>query len=143
MIYLATSRVLDGEMRAKVDRHLRQRGDGWTTVEAPEDAAGELAGMSAESVCLFDCATMWLTNQMLGDGDLEAEQDRLLAAIDACRAQLVIVSNEVGHGIVPDNRLARDFREAQGRLNIRLAAAADLVVQVTAGLPTVLKGSLP
>lgn len=85
---------------------------------------------------------MWLTNHLLADHDLQAAQDGLLAAVDQCRADLVIVSNETGLGIVPENALARRFREAQGRLNIALAARADTVVQVTAGLPLVLKGAL-
>jgi adenosylcobinamide kinase/adenosylcobinamide-phosphate guanylyltransferase len=86
---------------------------------------------------------MWLTNHMLAENDLQQEQARLLEALNTCKAQIVVVSNEVGHGIVPDNALSRRFREAQGRLNIALAAQADLAVQVTAGLPLVLKGQLP
>jgi adenosylcobinamide kinase/adenosylcobinamide-phosphate guanylyltransferase len=86
---------------------------------------------------------MWLTNHLLAENDLDQAQAQLLSALRSCPALLVIVSNEVGHGIVPENALARRFREAQGRLNIALAAQADLVVQVTAGLPMVLKGHLP
>ncbi len=85
---------------------------------------------------------MWLTNHLLAEHDLAAAESELMFAIDACAADLVIVSNETGLGIVPENALARRFREAQGRLNIALAARADRVVQVTAGLPLVLKGSL-
>ncbi|GAB4558212.1 MAG: hypothetical protein Tsb0024_22630 [Ruegeria sp.] len=120
-----------------------QRGTGWHTIEAPMDLCPALAGLSPDQVCLIDCATMWLSNHLLADSDLEQEQAALLAALRACPAQIVIVSNEVGHGVVPDNALARKFREAQGRLNIALAAQADLVVQVIAGLPQVLKGQLP
>lgn len=142
-VYLATSQVLDPEMQAKIDRHLTMRGPNWTTVEAPLDAARHLATLDESQVCLLDCATMWLSNQMLAETDLAIETDRLMQAIAACKATLVIVSNEVGHGIVPDNRLARAFREAQGRLNIALAAAADHAVLVVAGLPLVLKGAAP
>ncbi len=142
-IYLATSQVFDGEMRQKVDRHIEQRGSGWETVEAPLDLAPVLAELSADHACLIDCATMWLTNHLLAENDLDQAQAHLLSALRGCPAQLVIVSNEVGHGIVPENALARRFREAQGRLNIALAAQADLVVQVTAGLPMVMKGHLP
>ena len=85
---------------------------------------------------------MWLTNHMLDSHDLEKEQGQLLSAIGACKAPVIIVSNEVGHGIVPDNALARSFREAQGRLNIALAAQADLAVLIIAGIPQVLKGQL-
>ena len=141
--YLATSQVFDDEMQDKVRKHIAQRGEGWATHEAPFDVAPVLDGLTDGDICLLDCATMWLTNHMLGDGDLAAEQDRLLATIDRCKGHLVIVSNETGQGIVPENRLARQFREAQGRLNIRLAGHADLVVQVIVGLPQVLKGELP
>lgn len=141
-VYWATAQIFDSEMRDKVSRHLEQRGSGWTTVEEPETAAGVLGVLEPGQICLMDCATMWLTNHLLADHDLQAAQDGLLAAVDQCRADLVIVSNETGLGIVPENALARRFREAQGRLNIALAARADTVVQVTAGLPLVLKGTL-
>lgn len=85
---------------------------------------------------------MWLTNHLLAENNLIAAEQNLLAAISRCKADLVIVSNEVGMGIVPDNALSRQFREAQGRLNIAVAAQADCVVQVVAGLPLVLKGTL-
>ncbi|WP_299899074.1 bifunctional adenosylcobinamide kinase/adenosylcobinamide-phosphate guanylyltransferase [uncultured Ruegeria sp.] len=142
-VYLATSQVFDDEMRQKIDRHLEQRGDGWTTFEEPFDLGPVLAKLAPDQICLIDCATMWLSNHLLAESDLEAAQTALLKALRSCPAQIVIVSNEVGHGIVPDNALARQFREAQGRLNIALAAQADLVVQITAGLPLVLKGQLP
>lgn len=141
-VYLATSTVLDAEMRAKVQRHLAQRGPGWVTIEEPLDLEPVLADLTSEHICLIDCATLWLSNLMMAQKDIEATQTGLLDALANCAAQCVIVSNEVGHGIVPDNALARDFREAQGRLNIALAAQADLVVQVTAGLPNALKGQL-
>jgi adenosylcobinamide kinase / adenosylcobinamide-phosphate guanylyltransferase len=142
-IYLATSQVFDSEMRTKVDRHLTQRGTDWTTIEEPLDLGPALAKMNADQTCLLDCATMWLSNHLLAENDLETAQSDLIAALRACSADVVIVSNEVGHGIVPDNALSRRFREAQGRLNIALAAEADLAVLVTAGLPLVLKGTLP
>lgn len=107
------------------------------------DAAAMLRGLTQNDICLLDCATMWLSNQMMADTDLTVARTDLLAAIATCAADLVIVSNEVGQGIVPENALARRFREAQGRLNIALAAQADLVIQVTVGLPLVLKGTLP
>ncbi len=142
-VYLATSQVFDDEMKNKVQKHVAQRGAGWETIEAPLDLSNALARLGADQVCLIDCATMWLSNNLLAENDLEQAQAELLEAVQNCPAQILIVSNEVGHGIVPDNALARKFREAQGRLNISLAAQADLVVQVTAGLPLVLKGQLP
>jgi adenosylcobinamide kinase / adenosylcobinamide-phosphate guanylyltransferase len=130
-------------MRARIAAHRRDRGHDWTTVEAPLDLAGALGKATADEVVLIDCATLWLTNHLLAEHDLDAEGTRLLAALSSCPAPVVIVSNEVGWGIVPDNALARRFRDAQGRLNQQLAAQADLVIGVMAGLPMVLKGSLP
>ncbi len=119
------------------------RGPNWTTIEAPLDLAPALSKINSGQICLVECATMWLSNHLLAGNDLGMAQVALMKAIDTCKADLVIVSNEVGQGIVPDNALARAFREAQGRLNIALAARADLAVQVTVGLPQVLKGQLP
>ena len=137
--YIATSHVIDDETRQKTATHIARRGDGWTTIEAPLALAGALSGLGRDQICLIDCVTMWLANHMAADSDLGREQASLLAAIAASRAPLVIVSNEVGQGIVPDNPLARRFREAQGRLNIELAQVADRVIHVVAGLPRVLK----
>ena len=92
---------------------------------------------------LLDCATLWLSNQMLAEADLDAETETLLAALAACPAAVIVVSNEVGQGIVPENALARRFRDAQGKLNQQLANRANLAVLVAAGLPLVLKGALP
>ncbi|MDU9005001.1 bifunctional adenosylcobinamide kinase/adenosylcobinamide-phosphate guanylyltransferase [Sedimentitalea todarodis] len=142
LIYLATALAFDPEMRHKIDRHIARRGDVWTTVEAPLDLVPALGSLSSRQGCLLDCATMWLSNLMLAEKDINSAQTALIDAIRACAAELVIVSNEVGQGIVPENSLARRFRDAQGRLNIALAAECDIVVQVIAGLPRVLKGSL-
>lgn len=141
-VYLATAQIFDSEMEAKKNLHIAQRGPGWQTIEAPFDAADRLKALTAEHVCLFDCATMWLTNHMLADHDLPEEEDRLFDAMAQSAADIVIVSNEVGQGIVPDSKLGRQFREAQGRLNIRLARYCDTVVHVVAGLPNVLKGAV-
>lgn len=141
--YIATSEAWDAEMRDRISRHQRDRGENWTTVEAPLDLAAALAAADAREAVLIDCATLWLTNHLLADHDLQAEVDHLLAALAACLAPVVIVSNEVGWGIVPENALARRFRDEQGRLNQRLAGDAWLVVTVIAGLPLTLKGQLP
>lgn len=140
--YLATSQIFDDEMQQKVTQHIRQRGAGWDTFEEPFEAAQILDQLRPNQICLLDCATMWLSNHLLAETDLARAQAGLLTAIETCAAELVIVSNETGQGIVPDNALARRFREAQGRLNIALAARAGCVVQVIAGLPLVLKGAL-
>jgi adenosylcobinamide kinase / adenosylcobinamide-phosphate guanylyltransferase len=141
-IYVATAQAWDDEMRDRIARHKADRGDGWTTLQAPRDLSGALATATAQDVVLVDCATLWLTNHLLAEADLDAETGALLTAISTCPAPVVIVSNEVGWSIVPDNALARQFRDAQGRLNQRLAAQAGLVVAVMAGLPMVLKGQL-
>ncbi|MGR3614755.1 MAG: bifunctional adenosylcobinamide kinase/adenosylcobinamide-phosphate guanylyltransferase [Paracoccaceae bacterium] len=140
--YIATAQVHDDEMRTKVDKHVEQRGDGWVTHEEAFDLETVLSDLTTDDICLLDCATMWLTNHMLADHDLSVEQSRFMDSIGSCKAELIIVSNETGQGIVPENALARKFRDAQGRLNILLAQEADCVVQVIAGLPNVLKGKL-
>lgn len=142
-IYIATAQAFDAEMKAKIETHRTARGAGWTTVEAPLDLAAAVTGISADHAILIDCLTLWLTNLTLAGTDPDTATDALIAALDATACPVTTVSNEVGQGIVPDNALARQFREAQGRLNIRMAARADTVIQVTAGLPTVLKGTLP
>jgi adenosylcobinamide kinase/adenosylcobinamide-phosphate guanylyltransferase len=138
-IYIATAQVFDGEMAAKVTKHLDQRGNDWTTIETPVDVARGLATTGASDVVLIDCATLWLTNVILGDLDLDAQTDHLLTALTNTKSRVVIVSNEVGYGIVPDNALSRRFRNAQGQLNQTLASHAQSVVAVMAGLPLVLK----
>ena len=141
-VYLATAQAWDAEMAARIARHCDARGPGWRTVEAPLDLASALAAVDPGEAVLIDCATLWLSNQMLAGADLAQEEVRLLRALDACAAPVAVVSNEVGLGIVPETALGRRFREAQGALNQRLAARADLVVLVAAGLPLALKGSL-
>ena len=141
--YIATAEAWDDEMRARIAQHRRDRGTDWTTIEAPLDLVAALAETRPDEAVLVDCATLWLTNHLLADHDLEPETAGLLAALSACPAPVVIVSNETGWGIVPENSLARRFRDEQGRLNQRLAAASTLVVTVIAGLPMVLKGQLP
>lgn len=142
-VYLATAQIFDDEMAQKVDAHKSRRDAGWRTIEAPYDAGTALTDARGD-VLLFDCATLWLSNQMLDDTrDLAAEQARLFDALRRCQMPVIVVSNEVGEGVVPENALARQFREAQGRLNIELAQMADLVIKVTVGLPQVLKGKMP
>ncbi len=142
-VYVATSRVFDAEMRQKVQDHIKDRGDGWITIEEPLDIAKALSSCASEQVVLLDCATMWLTNVMLDELEVDAEIDAFLNALTTAPCPIVVVSNETGLGIVPENALARRFRVAQGRLNARIAAQAETVVFVAAGLPLALKGSLP
>jgi len=142
-VYLATAQAWDTEMQAKISRHQQSRGANWHTIEASLDVASALAAIDGDQGVLLDCATLWLTNHLLAEHDLADETSRLMQALAACRAPVVVVSNEVGSGIVPDNALARQFRQAQGALNQTLAAQADLVVAVMAGLPLALKGQVP
>ena len=141
--YIATSQVYDAEMAEKVAVHRAMRGQNWTTIEEPLDIASALATAPPDAPVLIDCATLWLTNVILGEHDLEAAQAGFLSAITEAGRPIVVVSNETGQGIVPENALARRFRNAQGKLNQEIAAHADLVVAVMAGLPLVLKGQLP
>lgn len=141
-LYLATAHAGDDEMAAKIAAHRARRGEGWDTIEAPLDPAPALAAAKS-GIVLFDCATMWLSNHLMADHDIEMETGNLLAALSACPAPVVVVSNELGLSIVPENALARRFRQAQGELNQCLARQAGLVVFVAAGLPMAMKGALP
>jgi len=141
--YIATAQVFDDEMARKVANHKAQRGDGWKTIEEPLNIQAALAQVHAEQPVLIDCATLWLTNVILGEHDVDQSSTDFLQACINCGGPVIIVSNEVGQGIVPDNALSRRFRNAQGRLNQQIAAEANLVVAVMAGLPMVLKGTLP
>lgn len=139
--YLATAQAWDDEMAERIAQHRADRkGQGWVTLEAPLDLAGALAGLPPGVPVLVDCLTLWLTNHLLADSDLAAEGARLAAAIAAHRGPVVAVASEVGLGIVPENALARRFRDAAGRLHQDLAAQAGRVVLVVAGLPLVVKG---
>lgn len=136
-LYLATAQAWDDEMRARIARHRARRSAAWVTRDVPLELAAAIA--QGEGPVLVDCLTLWLTNLMLSDADLDGATDALCAACAAARGPVVLVSNEVGLGIVPDNALARAFRDAAGRLHQRLAAEADRVVFLVAGLPMVVK----
>lgn len=139
-VYVATAEARDAEMAARIARHQRDRGPDWRTVEAPLDLAGCIRREAAAGrVLLVDCLTLWLSNLLLAGRDADAATAELLAAAKAAPGQLIFVSNEVGWGIVPDNALARRFRDAAGRLNQQVAASADEVQLVVAGLPLALR----
>ena len=140
--YIATAQAFDDEMRARIAQHRGDRVPGWRTVEAPLDLPGALAAAGPAPV-LVDCLTLWLSNLLLDGRDLPAATAALLAALAARAGDAgiaVLVSNEVGLGIVPDNALARAFRDAAGRLHQAVAEQADRVVLVVAGLPLTVKG---
>ncbi|WP_085306931.1 bifunctional adenosylcobinamide kinase/adenosylcobinamide-phosphate guanylyltransferase [Planktotalea arctica] len=141
-VYVATARVLDREMERKVERHKNMRGAGWDTREAPIAPEQVLSARKADECVLLDCATMWLMNHLMDESDMEKAEADLLQGIADCRADVVVVTNELGLGIVPADPLSRRFRQAQGELNQRLAAQANAVVNVIAGLPQILKGVL-
>ena len=139
-IYIATAQADDDEMAARIVEHQRRRGPEWRTLAAPMDLPGAIAASDAEGLPrLVDCLTLWLTNLMLAEAPIEAETARLLDVLCMARAPVVLVTNEVGCGIVPDNALARRFRDAAGRLNQSVAAAAAEVTLVACGLPLTLK----
>ena len=139
-IYFATARAWDDEMRAKIARHAARRAAGWSTVEVPEALGDMLDDVGEGAAVLIDCATMWLVNVSGDEGaPWQDAADRWIAAARACRSPVTIVSNDVGGGVVPANAMARRFQRDQGLLNQRLAAAADRVALVTAGLPQWLK----
>ncbi len=136
--YLATAEPFDEEMRQRIARHREQRaGAGWVTVEAPLDPASVIR--QAAGLVLMDCVTVWLGNLMHHGRDLGAEVAQFCAALEACTAQVILVSNEVGLSIVPENAMARRFRDEQGLANQRLAAVAENVYFIAAGLPLKLK----
>lgn len=138
--YVATAQAFDAEMEARIAAHRARRGAQWTTFEAPL-ALGEVlqSASVAGRPSLVDCLTLWLSNLMLEDRDIMGEIGGLLALLPNLDGPLVMVSNEVGLGIVPDNALARAFRDHAGYLNQQLAATADQVVFLAAGLPLTLK----
>ena len=139
-VYVATAGVHDEEMRARVLDHRSRRDARWSTVEILLDLSGALDAESApKRVILVDCLTLWLTNVLIGGGDVEAAIEDLLAALGRVKGPVILVSNEVGSGIVPDNAISRAFRDHQGRLNQKIAALAHRVTLVVAGLPLDLK----
>jgi adenosylcobinamide kinase / adenosylcobinamide-phosphate guanylyltransferase len=132
LAYCATAEARDGEMADRIARHQADRGPRWTTIECPLDIL--LAIDAEQRPLLIDCLTLWLSNLMLGGHDVPGYGRALVEALGRRRAPLFLVSNEVGLGLVPETPLGRAFRDEQGRLNQMVAAAADRVIFVAAGL---------
>ena len=147
-LFIATAEPFDDEMRERIAKHRADRGPEWQTVEAPVALDEALRNHAADAdVVVIDCLTVWLGNLLSTDPQTPRWNPEvvpsLLKALAARQAHVIVVSNEVGLGIVPDNALGRRFRDEQGRLNQQVAAIADSVVFVAAGLPLALKGKLP
>ena len=140
--YLATAEAGDDEMAARIAEHQSRRGAQWRTVAEPLAICAALRDYD-ERPMLIDCLTLWLSNLLMAERDIDSETESLIRAVHGRRAPVVMVSNEVGMGLSPMNALGRAFRDAQGRLNQRIAAACDCAVFVAAGLPLTLKGRLP
>ena len=140
-LFLATAEALDEEMTRRIARHKADRGTGWETVEVPLDLARTIELHSkTQTVYLVDCLTLWLSNLMHAGRDVDAETETLCEALKAATGNVILVSNEVGLGLVPETPLGREFRDAQGRLNQKVAAVCDQVDFIAAGLPIKLKG---
>lgn len=137
--YIATAEPFDEEMRQRIAKHRSDRaGEGWSTIEAPLDPAAAIR--TARGLVLLDCVTVWLGNLMHHEQDIASAVDGLCAALGETGAEVLLVSNEVGLSIVPENAMARRFRDEQGFLNQRLSGLADEVFFIAAGLPLRLKG---
>jgi adenosylcobinamide kinase/adenosylcobinamide-phosphate guanylyltransferase len=139
-VMIATAEALDDEMAERIARHRAERGPSWRTVEAPIAVAEAIAELSADQAAVVDCLTLWLSNLMFAEADLEAACAAVLAAARRTPAAVVMVANEVGMGIVPENALARRFRDEAGRLNRHVADEADRVIVMFAGQALTLKG---
>lgn len=139
--YIATAQAFDDEMSERIATHQAHRSDAWKTVEAPLDVPGALASVPQGQPVLVDCLTLWLTNLMLSDSEVDPAVDDLIRVLDRRHGTTVLVSNEVGLGIVPDNKLARDFRDAAGALHRVLAGKAQTVHFLMAGIPMTVKGT--
>ena len=139
-IYLATAQAYDEEMTARITKHRSDRGGQWTTIEEPLNLLEALQqNSSVDSIILVDCLTLWVSNLMGAGHSVEDAVDQLIEGLQNIRGSIVFVSNEVGQGIVPDNAMAREFRDHTGRLHQRLAEKANSVYFITAGLAQKLK----
>ncbi|WP_327754585.1 bifunctional adenosylcobinamide kinase/adenosylcobinamide-phosphate guanylyltransferase (plasmid) [Sphingobium sp. SJ10-10] len=140
LAYIATAQAFDVEMEERIARHRSERGSRWLTIDAPMDLAEALSEAAGRAdAILVDCLTLWLSNLMLAEADIAAARAALADAVVACPIPVTLVANEVGLGIVPDNALARRFRDEAGWLNQQMATLCREVILLAAGLPLTLK----
>lgn len=138
--YIATAQAIDDEMRERIERHKKERSGEWTTLEEPLNISTLISDINRSyDIILLDCLTLWLSNLLLNNKDVETEIGSFISSLSNMHCSLLIVSNEVGLGIVPDNALSRRFRDLSGYLNQKMAAIADEVYLVTAGIPLRIK----
>lgn len=138
-IYIATAEAYDDEMRQRIAEHRARRGARWTDLHAPVNLVGALTDSDGDAPRLVDCLTLWLSNLMLSGADWRTQTEELVAVIGRQSSPVVFVTNEVGAGIVPENKLAREFRDASGWVNQAVAQAVDAVFLCVAGYPVKLK----
>ena len=142
--YIATAQAFDDEMRERIALHRMERDRSWQTVDAPLELQRAIQAQTGpEKAVLVDCLTLWLSNIVLAERDPSREADQLIRTVREAQGPLILVSNEVGQGIVPSTPLGRSFRDEQGRLNQKIAEACDAVVFVAAGCPILLKPAPP
>ncbi|OSQ40897.1 adenosylcobinamide kinase [Thalassospira mesophila] len=139
--YIATGRAWDDEMVERINHHKQRRGSLWATIEEPLDLCAVLSRLDhdSEGPVLVDCLTLWLTNLMINEDNIDQEIDQLCDLLPRLALPVLLVSNEVGFGIVPENAMARAFRDHAGRLHQRIAALASRVTLVVAGIPMAVK----
>ena len=139
-LYMATAQALDDEMRERIERHKKERGDGWDTLEERVNVPLVLSQLDSKyDAVLLDCLTLWLTNLMCAGRDIEADVSALLEALSKVRADVIVVTNEEGLGIVPDNQMAREFRDHAGAMNQSVASLADRVLMTVSGIVVQIK----
>lgn len=145
-VFLATAEALDDEMKSRIQRHQAERGPEWTTLEEPTAVTEKLASLGEKyQALLIDCLTLWITNLLMAEvteADILKRADELAESLQNIPQSVVVVTNEVGSGIVPENQMSREFRDLAGAVNQKMAACADAVVFTVAGIPQVIKGSL-
>ena len=139
VLYIATAQAFDEEMENRIQLHQQRRGDEWRTISEPLAIANILTSLDRQGACLVDCLTLWLSNLIFAEEDISKATSSLIEAIAARRDPVILVTNEVGCGIVPENALARQFRDEAGRLNQIVAEAVDEVYTCISGIPLKLK----